>query len=85
MTDQIKTVPTTVQAIMRHPHFARGLAEVRAGLRFDPDIEDGSWAYERGRLFGMIAPLSMQLFEGRKLNQKAIALYRAARQRRLVI
>ena len=85
MSRQIRTGRTTATAIMRHPNFARGLAEVRVGRRFDADIDD-NWAYERGRLFGMIAPLRMQLFsKGKTLNPKAVALFEAALNRKLVL
>ena len=69
---------------MRHPNFARGFADIRAGRPFDPDIDDDLWAYERGRLLGAIAPLSMQLFNGKALNPKAVALFDAAHHRRLI-
>jgi hypothetical protein len=81
---QVPTFRTTTKAIMRNPNFARGFADVRAGKPFDPDVEDDYWAYERGRLFGFIAPLSMQLFNGKALNPKAVALYEAASGRRLI-
>ncbi len=69
---------------MRHPNFARGVADIRAGIPFDPDIDDEKWAYERGRLFGAIAPLWMQLFNGKELNPKAIALFDAAYERKFI-
>jgi hypothetical protein len=69
---------------MRQPNFARGLADIRAGRPFDTHTDDDYWAYERGRLFGAIAPLSMPLFIGKKLNPKAIALYEAASRRKLI-
>jgi hypothetical protein len=34
---------------MRHPLFARGLDDIRAGKSF---IDHDSWDFERGRLFG---------------------------------
>jgi hypothetical protein len=72
---------------MRSPAFARGLADIRAGRPFDADLatEDVSWDYERGRLFGAIASLSMRLFIGRKLNPKAVGLCEAAFNRKLII
>ena len=39
-----------------------------------PRLEDDYWAYERGRLFGAIAPLSMPLFKGKSLNPKAVSI-----------
>ena len=79
---QIKLARTTTSAIMRQPHFARGLADIRAGRPFDTSLDDDYWAYERGRLFGAIAPLSMPLFNGKSLNPKAVALCDAAFQQK---
>ena len=82
---QIRTSYTTTTAIMRHPNFARGLAEIRDGRPFNANVVDSPWAYERGRLFGAIAPLSMQLFtNGKSLNPKAIALFDAAFDRKYI-
>jgi hypothetical protein len=69
---------------MRHPHFERGLDDIRAGRPFADHVADEYWAYERGRLFGAIAPLSMPLFVGRKLNPKAVRLFEAASDRNLI-
>jgi hypothetical protein len=81
---QYSKARTTTSAIMRRPHFARGLADIRAGRPFDTRLEDDYWAYERGRLFGAIAPLSMPLFNGKSLNPKAVALCDAAFDRKLI-
>jgi hypothetical protein len=73
-------------AIMRHPNFARGLDDIRAGCPFADHVADDYWAYERGRLFGAIAPLSMPLFlSGKKLNPKAVRLFDVAADRKLII
>jgi hypothetical protein len=74
----------TTMTIMCHPHFALGLADIRAGRPFDAQIDDHLWAYDRGRLFGAIAPLSMPLFKGKALNPKAVALFDAACDRKLI-
>ena len=68
---------------MASPEFARGLSDVRTGVPFDWRID--SWQYERGRLFGCVAPLNMPLRIGSKLNPKAIALCEVAFDRRLII
>jgi hypothetical protein len=62
---------------VRHPHFAIGLDDIRAGRPFADHIEDPTWSYERGRQFGVIAPRSMPLFidGGRRLLDLATARY----------
>ena len=70
---------------MRHPHFTRGLEDIRRGRPFDTRIEDEFWAYERGRLFGMLAPLSMPLRCDGALNPAAVRLCSAAFDRKLLI
>jgi hypothetical protein len=88
---QVPIFPTTTAAIMASPEFRRGLDEVRNGVAFDWRVGgcDGgtndAWNYERGRQFARIAPVSMPLRIGRRLNEGAIALYRAASKRRLII
>jgi hypothetical protein len=83
--EQVKTSPCSTEAIMRHPHFARGLDDIRAGRPFADDVDDGYWAYERGRLFGAIAPLAMKLFVGDRLNPKAVRLFEAADERGFIL
>jgi len=73
--EQVKTSYCSPQAIMRHPHFERGLDDIRAGRPFDDRFQDGYWAYERGRQFGAIAPRSMSLYDGALLNPKAVKLF----------
>jgi hypothetical protein len=82
MRAQVRTIITTAESIMASPEFARGLADVRSGVAFDWRIN--SWEYERGRLFGCIAPLNMPLWVGSRLNPKALALYVAADERKLI-
>jgi hypothetical protein len=55
-----------------------------APLTINPDIDDHCWAYDRGRLFGAIAPLTMELRNGKALNPKAVALCEAAIARGLI-
>ena len=78
--EQVKTITCSPMTIMLHPHFARGLDDIRAGRSFADDVHDSYWAYERGRLFGAIAPSSMPLFDGKRLNPKAVRLFIAARK-----
>lgn len=81
---QVHTSCTSLTTIMRHPNFARGWADIRAGQPFNPEIDDVYWAYERGRLLGAIAPLTMELRHGKALNPKATALFEAACNRKLI-
>lgn len=83
--EQVETGTCSTESIMLHPHFARGLDDIRAGRRFADDLDDDLWAYERGRLFGAIAPTSMPLFLGKRLNPKAVRLYHAASERELIL
>lgn len=80
---QVKTVSVSVTRVMGSPDFALGVDEVRDGHPFDWRRDD--WDYERGRLFGRIAPIDMPLRNGRRLNPKAVALYVAASRRSLII
>jgi hypothetical protein len=82
--EQVETSACSAEAIMRHEHFARGLDDIRAGRPFADDIDDPFWAYERGRLLGAIAPLSMPLFIHKRLNPKAVLLFNAATDRGLI-
>ncbi|WP_161855845.1 hypothetical protein [Bradyrhizobium sp. CCBAU 051011] len=82
---QVKTSTCSPITIIRHPHFARGLDDIRAGRPFAHDVQDDYWAYERGRLFGAIAPRSMQLFDGKRLNVKAVLLFCTASERGLIL
>jgi hypothetical protein len=80
---QARTHLVTIRAIVASREFARGVAEVREGLPFNPDND--AWNYERGRCFGFIAPLDMPLRIGRALNPKALKLAEAAFDRKLLI
>jgi hypothetical protein len=85
MTEQVPTSNSSIPTIMNHPHFARGLDDARRGKPFDADLVDDYWAYDRGRLFGAIAPLAMPLrTTAGGLNLKAIQLYAAASKRGLI-
>lgn len=86
---QVHTIALSVTRIMGSPHFARGLEEARNGVRFDwrygGDDIDAAWNYERGRIFGHIAPLDMPLRIGDRLNPKAVHLFDTASSRRLTL
>ena len=81
--EQVDTIATTTAAIMNRRDFARGVQEARNGLppNYDDCEEDGYWSYERGRQFALVAPRSLPLRIGGRLNPKAIALYDAACKR----
>src|SRR5262249_51245286 len=82
--EQVRTSRCSAEAIMQHPNFARGLDDIRQGRQFDTRIEDQYWAYERGRQFGAIAPLSMPLNNGDALNPVAVRLFEAAGDKGLI-
>ena len=74
VAEQADTQECTIESIMRSKNFAAGVRDVRAGdpPRFD-ELDD--WSYERGRLWAMLAPMSMPLRVGCKLNPKAVMLF----------
>jgi hypothetical protein len=79
-TEQVETVRVTIQNIIRSRSFQAGVAEVRAGRppRFDRDdrrfVRD-DWGYERGRQFGIVAPRSLPLMIGRRVNPRAVSIF----------
>jgi hypothetical protein len=83
--DQVPTAPISAATIMRRTNFRHGLEDARSGRppRFD-ELDDDCWSYERGRLFGFIAPLTMPLTVDGKLNRKALALFEVASRRGLI-
>jgi hypothetical protein len=83
LREQADTRRVTLRSIVASREFARGLDEVRKGLLFNSDNDD--WNYERGRCFGLIAPLHMPLRIGTTLNKNALKLAEAAFSRRLLI
>jgi hypothetical protein len=85
--DQVFTLPTSIEDIMSRREFAEGVHDVRFGLppRFDHYHDDDFWAYERGRLFALLAPPSMQIKVNGRLNRKAVALYQVAAERRYIV
>ena len=80
---QVPTIRISTTAIMGSSEFELGLDDARKGVPFDWRIDE--WNYERGRLFAYIAPVNMPLRSDCRLNQKAVALYNAARARNLII
>ena len=72
---QCRTRAATAEDILRSRDFKAGVEELRAGRpsRFDV-FANGDWSYERGRLFAMVAPMSMPLRVRGKLNKPAVRL-----------
>jgi hypothetical protein len=66
----VPPVRTTINKIIRGDAFHRGVAEIRAGLPPHFDRYD-DWDYERGRQWALVAPHSMPLMIGRKVNPEA--------------
>jgi hypothetical protein len=64
---------TSAQSIMRSKAFAAGVADVRQGRapRFDTD----DWDYERGRQWAVVAPMSMPVKIGRRVNPEAVLVF----------
>jgi hypothetical protein len=58
--EQVDTQLVSAASIVRHPHFAIGVADLRAGVppRFD-EMGDEYWSYERGRLWAVLAPRAL--------------------------
>lgn len=76
-SDQVATIPVTVERIMRDPAFALGAADVRAGLPFRRQYDrwdtNTQWNYERGRAWALLAPRHVKI-RGRdgKLSSAAV-------------
>jgi hypothetical protein len=84
LSDQVATSPTTIPAIMAHATFALGVSDARHGRPYHPDFDLWSgkdqWAYERGRLWAVLAPRDMPLKIHGRLNGAAIAFYEQCRK-----
>jgi hypothetical protein len=53
--------PVTWAQIVRCPFFKIGVDDLRTGAPPRFDIDDGNfWAYERGRLWAVLAPRNME-------------------------
>ena len=78
---QVDTVRCSAAVIANSPHFATGVADLRAGAppRFD-EMQDDYWGYERGRQWAVLAPITMDPH-----SPMAIRLFEAAEQRGWII
>jgi hypothetical protein len=74
---QAATVLVTPSQVMARAAFAAGVNDVRTGapIRFDSFSVDDDWSYERGRQWALVAPMSMPLRLGRRLNPAAVLLF----------
>jgi hypothetical protein len=83
---QVDTVVVTTRQIMSSAAFAAGVNDVRASkpARFDGGFAD-DWGYERGRQWALIAPRSMPLRIGRRLNTDAMRLFERAWLRKEIV
>jgi hypothetical protein len=79
--EQVATTACSASAIVRSRYFAIGVADFRAGVppRFD-EMKDDFWAYERGRLWAVLAPPTMD-----PRSSLGIRLFEAASKRRWII
>jgi hypothetical protein len=72
---QADTVSVTVEKVMVSPYFELGATDRRAGRGYPDKYEtwDGNdqWSYERGRMWAVLAPRSVKLRLGGKLNPQA--------------
>jgi hypothetical protein len=75
---QAETFPTTISKVMGSRGFRRGVEDYRKGRPFDSfadDKDDVAWAYERGRMWGAMAPRDFPLMIRGKVNPKAVAIF----------
>jgi hypothetical protein len=70
--------PVSPTWVMRSPAFGRGVADVRAGRAPRFDLED-NWEYERGRQWAIVAPRTMPVTIGTRVNPAAISVFLKAR------
>jgi hypothetical protein len=79
--EQVNTLSCSAADVVYNPHFAIGVADLRAGAppRFD-EMQDDYWAYERGRQWAALAPINMEPH-----GLKAIFLFEAAAKRGWII
>jgi hypothetical protein len=80
---QVPTRAVRTEWIVSRAAFRSGVEDVRRGRapRFDDFSGGDAWSYERGRLFAVLAPISMPLKIDGKCNPKAARLYDAAVRR----
>jgi hypothetical protein len=74
--EQVRTVTVPLERVLGSRAFADGVRDVREGrpARFDYVDRAGAWDYERGRQWASLAPLSLPLRVGRRLNPAALKI-----------
>jgi hypothetical protein len=79
--EQVDTFRCSTADIAHSPYFALGVADLRAGAppRFD-EMQDNLWAYERGRQWAALAPVTLDPH-----SPTAIRLLGAAMDRGLIL
>jgi hypothetical protein len=79
--EQVTTKSCSAESIVRSRYFTIGVADLRAGTppRFD-EMKDDYWAYERGRLWAVLAPVTMDPY-----SPIAVQLFKAATKRGWII
>ncbi len=72
---QADTTLITINSVIRSRAFVAGVEDIRGRRppRFDRFSDD--WGYERGRQWAVLAPRTMPLRIGRKVNPDAISVY----------
>jgi hypothetical protein len=81
---QADTSETSPEHIMRTPSFKAGVDDVRTGRSARFDFYRG-FEYERGRQWAKLAPPTMPLRLGRRLNPHAVALFRKMLKRGYIL
>jgi hypothetical protein len=76
--EQVDTRLVSAAEIVGSPRFAIGVADLRTGV--PPRFDDDCWAYERGRLWAVLAPPTMD-----PRSSLGIQLFEAAAKRRWII
>jgi hypothetical protein len=77
---QITTQPASTEWLMSQRAFAIGVADARADREYPPEYDewgtDPQWNYERGRAWARLAPRSVPLMTGGRLNRQAVQIFR---------
>jgi hypothetical protein len=73
----VPTRPVSIKKIMSAPHFALGVADVRAERPYRDAYQvwhaNAQWGYERGRQWARLVPASVVLKRDGKITPEAMA------------